>query len=78
MSRVFMDGGSSINIIFSKMLHEMFIPNSTLKTSDTTFHGIIPGKAILPLGKISLDVIFGKKDNIRMENLNFEVVDWQS
>ena len=54
MSRVFMEGDSNINIIFTKTLEEMFIPNSILKTSTMTFHGIIPGKAVYPLGRISL------------------------
>ena len=76
MSRVFMDRGSSMNIIFSKTLREMFIPTSALKTSDTTIYGIVPGKATSPLGKISLDVIFGDRDNFRRENLDFKVVDW--
>ena len=32
----------------------------------------------IPLGKIGLDVIFGKPDNFRQERLEFEVVDWPS
>ena len=51
MSRVFMDGGSGINIIFTRTLEEMLIQNSALKFSGTTFHGIVPGKAVYPLGK---------------------------
>jgi hypothetical protein len=78
MSRVFMDGGSGINIIFTKTLREMSIPLSVLKASDTTFHGIVPGKAVTPLGKLSLDVVFGHESNFRKEKLDFEVVDWQS
>ena len=78
MSRVFMDGGSGINIIFTKTLEEMFIPTSILKTSSTTFHGIVPGKAVYPLGKISLEVVFGNEINFRKETLDFEVVDWRS
>src|SRR4051812_33585941 len=46
MSRDFMDGGSGINIIFTKTLEEMLVQNSALKTSGTTFHGIGPGKAV--------------------------------
>ena len=49
-----------------------------MKTSDITFHGIVPGKAVSPLGRISLDVIFGSRKNFRREILEFEVVDWQS
>ena len=52
MSRVFMDGGSGINLIFASPLAAMRIPLCILEPSDTTFHGIIPGKGIYPLGKI--------------------------
>ena len=78
MSRVFMDGGNGMNIIFTKTLEEMFIPTSILKTSSTTFHGIVPGKAVYPVGKISLEVVFGNERNFRKETLEFEVVDWRS
>ena len=78
MSRVFMDGGSGINIIFTRTLEEMLIQNSTLKSSGTTFHGIVPSKADYPLGKISLEVVFGNANNFRKEMLDFEVVDWKS
>src|SRR3954463_10240210 len=56
----------------------MFIPNSILKKSSTTFHGIVPGKAVYPLGRISLEVVFDKENNFRKETLDFEVVDWCS
>src|SRR3954467_10987467 len=78
MSRVFMDGGRGINIIFTRTLEEMLIQNSALKSSGTTFHGIVPGKAVYPLGKISLEVVFGSATNFCKETLDFEVVDWKS
>src|SRR3954468_18449947 len=78
MSRVFMDGGSGINIIFTRTLEEILIQSSALKSSGTTFHGIVPGKAVYPLGKISLEVVFGNAINLRKETLDFEVVDWKS
>lgn len=49
-----------------------------LQESDTGFHGIIPTLPAYPLGKISLDVVFGKPDNFRKERLEFEVVNWES
>nr|XP_051201677.1 uncharacterized protein LOC127315209 [Lolium perenne] len=49
-----------------------------LKYSDTGFHGIIPTRPPYPLGKISLDVVFGTPSNFRKEKLEFEVVDWES
>src|ERR1041384_3467253 len=75
MSQVFMDGGSGINIIFTRTLEEMLIQNSALKSSGKSFHRIMPGKAVYPLGKISLEVVFGNTDNFRKETLDFEVVD---
>ena len=75
MSRVFMDGGSGINIIFTRTLDDMLIQNNALKPSGTTFHGIVPGKAVYPKGRISLEVVFGSMTNFRKEMLDFEVVD---
>nr|XP_051230074.1 uncharacterized protein LOC127347992 [Lolium perenne] len=49
-----------------------------LKQSDIGFHGIIPTRPAYPLGKISLDVVFGTPSNFRKEKLKFEVVDWES
>ena len=51
---------------------------TNLAPSDTTFHDIVLRKPVLPLGKIALDVIFGKPDNFRHEKIDFEVVDWPS
>ncbi|XP_051213592.1 uncharacterized protein [Lolium perenne] len=49
-----------------------------LKIYDIGFHGIIPTRPAYPLGKISLDVVFGTSRNFRKEKLEFEVVDWES
>ncbi|XP_051211328.1 uncharacterized protein [Lolium perenne] len=49
-----------------------------LRESDTGFHGIIPTRPAYSLGKISLDVVFGKASNFRKEKIEFEVVDWES
>ena len=38
----------------------------------------MPGKAVYPLGRISLEVVFGNATNFRKETLDFEVVDWKS
>src|SRR3954463_9078002 len=78
MSRVFMDGGSGINIIFTRTLDDMLIKSNAIKPSGTTFHGIVPGKAVYPMGRISLEVVFGSATNFRKETLDFEVVDWKS
>src|SRR3954468_11129671 len=76
--RIFVDGGSSINLIYADTLTKMHISLSNLKPSDTRFHGIIPEKTNYPLGKIALDVQFGTPENFRKERLEFEVMDWPS
>src|ERR1041384_6321141 len=78
MDRVFMDGGSSLNIIFTSTLHKMLIPRSVWNKSGTTIHDVVPGEAATSLGTIELDVIFGNKRNFARQVLKFEVLDWQS
>ena len=73
-----MDGGSGINIIYADTLRRMNKNLEGLAKSDTTFHGIVPGKPITLLGSISLEVVFGKPDNYRRETLHFEIFDWPS
>jgi hypothetical protein len=49
-----------------------------LKPTDCSFHGIVPGSANYPLGRIALNVCFGNRQNYRREKLDFEVMDWPS
>src|SRR3954463_3870142 len=63
MDRVFMDGGNSLNIIFTGTLRKMLIPQSVWKKSGVTIYGIVPGEAAASNGTIELDVIFGSKGN---------------
>jgi hypothetical protein len=49
-----------------------------LLPTETSFHGIVPGKPTYPLGAIHLNVIFGTPSNFRKEKIEFEVVDWPS
>jgi hypothetical protein len=76
--KVFMDGGSSLNLIYTDTLRKIKIPMNDLLPTETSFHGIIPGKPTYPLGAIYLDVIFGTPANFRKEKIEFEVVDWPS
>ena len=78
MTKVFMDGGSGLNIIFADTLRRMNKSVENLPKSASTFHGIVPGKAVLPEGTIQLDVTFGDPTHFRTESIEFEVVDWKS
>jgi hypothetical protein len=73
-----MDAGSGINLIYSKTLRAMHISLEFLKPTDCSFHGIVPGSANYPLGRIALNVCFRNRQNYRREKLNFEVMDWPS
>jgi hypothetical protein len=76
--KVFMDGGSSLNLIYADMLRKIKIPMNNLLPTETSFHRIVPGKPTYPLGAIHLDVIFGTLANFRKEKIEFEVVDLPS
>ncbi|XP_020195251.1 uncharacterized protein [Aegilops tauschii subsp. strangulata] len=78
LTKVLMDGGSGLNILYVETLKGMGIPMSKLSTSSMSFHGVIPGKKAHSLGQIALDVVFGDSKNYRKEKLTFEVVDFQS
>jgi hypothetical protein len=73
-SKVLMDGGSSLNILYVHTLRLLGIGFDQLRPSTTPFHGVVPGKRVQPLGPIDLPVWFGTPDNFRKETLTFEVV----
>jgi hypothetical protein len=73
-SKVLMDEGSSLNILYAHTLHLLGIGLDQLRPSTTPFHGVAPGKRVQPLGQIDLLVWFGTPDNFRKETLTFEVV----
>jgi hypothetical protein len=77
-SRVLIDGGSSINLLYHTSMEKLRIPEIQLKPTKLTFHGIVPGHSCTPMGRIELEVLFGGKDNHRREPIWFEVVDLNS
>jgi hypothetical protein len=78
VDKVFMDAGSGINVIYAKTLRAMRISLEFLKPTNCSFHGIVPGTANYPLGRIALDICFGNCLNYRGEKLEFKVMDWPS
>jgi hypothetical protein len=77
LTKVLMDGGSSLNIIYAKTLGLLEIDLSTIWAGAAPFHGIIPGKRVLPLGQLDLPVCFGTPSNFQKETLTFEVVEFR-
>jgi hypothetical protein len=74
LTKVLMDGGSSLNIIYAETLGLLQIDLSSIRTGTAPFHGIIPGKRVQPLGQLDPPVYFGTPSNFRRETLTFEVV----
>jgi hypothetical protein len=74
LTKVLMDGGSSLNIIYAETLGLLQIDLSSIRTGATPFHEIIPGKRVQPLEQLDLPVCFGTPSNFRRETLTFEVV----
>ena len=68
-SRVLIDGGSSINILYRDTLGKLGVSETSLQPSRTVFHGIVPGRAGSSMGLIRLDVLFGTKSNHRRETI---------
>jgi hypothetical protein len=77
-SRVLIDGGSSINLLYRTLMEKLRISEIQLKPTKLTFHGIVPGHSCMPMGRIELEVLFGGRDNHRREPIWFEVVDLNS
>jgi hypothetical protein len=75
VDKIFMNTGSGINLIYTQILRAMHISLEFLKPTDCSFHGIVPGSANYPLGRIALNVCFGNQQNYRREKLDFEVMD---
>jgi hypothetical protein len=79
VTEVLIDCSVGLNVIFASTLKKMglyFIDLLTL--TDVRFYGIVPTKAAMPLGQVTLPVMFGTMANYRMEFIKFEVADFDS
>ena len=46
LTKVLMDGGSGLNILYAETLKGMGIPMSKLSESNMSFHGVIPSRRL--------------------------------
>ena len=67
LTRVLMNGGSSLNLIYQDTVHRMGIDPSRISQNNTTFEGVIPGVEARCRGSLVLEVTFGSPDNSRSE-----------
>jgi hypothetical protein len=79
LNKVLIDGGSGLNVLFTKTLKKMKLDITRMLTKSTSpFYGIVPGNAAIPLGSVVLPVTFREtRENYRTEYIKFEVVDFK-
>ena len=78
LTRVLMDGGSSLNLLYQDTVCKMGIDPSRIKPTKTTFKGVIPGVEAHCTGSVTLEVVFGSPDNFQSEELIFDIVPFRS
>ena len=78
LTKVLMDGGSGLNLIYEDTLHKLEMDRSRIEQSSTTFPGIISSWEVRCAGKITLDMVFGTPENYRSEEITFQVAPFNS
>jgi hypothetical protein len=80
LNKVLINGGSGLNVLFTKTLKKMKLDITHMLTKSTSpFYEIVPGNAAIPLGSVDLPVTFGKtRENYRTEYIKFEVADFET
>jgi hypothetical protein len=79
VTKVLVDGGARLNIIFLETLRKMGIEFTEMITpTSVPFYGIVPSKATMPIRYITLLVTFGTPSNYRTEFIKFEFADFKS
>nr|XP_034570811.1 uncharacterized protein LOC117835564 [Setaria viridis] len=78
LSKVLIDGGSGLNIIFTETLKHMDFNFERLLPCEDLFYGIVPSKESYPIRRVILPVTFGTPNNYRTEHLIFEVANFKT
>jgi hypothetical protein len=79
LTRVPIDGGSGLNLIFASTLRKIGLDlTDMLVPSKSPFYGINLGNTAHPLGTVALPVTFGTRENYRTEFIKFEVTNFES
>jgi hypothetical protein len=78
LPKTLIDGGSSLNIIFTKTLRKMEFDFNKMTACDEPFYWVVPGKAAYPIGRVCLPITFDIEENFRTEYLTYEVANFCS
>jgi hypothetical protein len=79
VTKVLIDGGAGLNIIFLEMLRKMGLDFVGFITPiGVPFYRIVPGKAAMPLGQITQPVTFRTPTNYRTKFIQFKVADFET
>jgi hypothetical protein len=80
INKVLIDGGSGLNVLFTKTMKKMKLDITHMLTKSTSpFYSIVPGNAAIPLGSVVLPVTFGEtRENYRTEYIKFELADFET
>ena len=76
LTKVLMDEGSGLNIMYAETLDAMGIDRSRIRPTGALFHSIVPRKQAVSFGQIDLPITFGDPTNYTTETLTFEVVEF--
>jgi hypothetical protein len=76
LNKVLIDGGSGLNVLFTKTLKKMKLDITHMLTKSTLpFYGIVPGNTAIPLGSVVLPVTFGEtRENYRTEYIKLRTM----
>jgi hypothetical protein len=80
LNKVPIDGGSRLNVLFTKTLKKMKLDiTNMLNKGASPFYGIVLGNAAIPLGSVVLPVTCGEtRENYCTEYIKFEFVDFET
>jgi hypothetical protein len=80
LNKVLIDGGSGLNVLFTKTLKKMKLDITDMLTkSASPLYDIVTGNAAIPLGSVVLPVTFGEtRENYRTEYIKFEVAEFET
>jgi len=77
-TRVLMDDGSSVNLIYQDTVRKMGVDPTKISHSNISFKGVTPGRGTRCSGSLLLEVIFGSPNNFCSEKLTFYIAPFKS